>query len=259
MEPSVERATITPASPAWGDNRSRYHFAGKHVEGKVVLDVACGSGYGSVILQEHGAAFVVGCDASEIALKQARDVTHEGIALTRASGTGLPLKNDTVDVVVSLETIEHIGNDTAFVRELARVLSTNGVAVLSTPNARYTKPVDGVPANPFHVREYTSEELESTLSRSFGSVELLGQRPSERFNPCPFWELPENLPTDAIGRMRVRWWKLQDRLFSDRTKDRLSRLLRRRSFYPGEFDFSFTSDGTNAGHVLVAMCRGPQT
>ena len=254
-EQTVERATVTPASPAWGDNRSRYHFCGGYVAGKRVLDIACGTGYGSQILLEHGAGLAVGSDASPAAVSEAAVERHDHLCLIQASGTSLPFADDSFDVVVSLETIEHIADDAGFARELARVVNANGIVIFSTPNALYTRPVNGVPANPFHVREYTPDQLRELLEPIFTSVELLGQRPATHLPPCPYWEFPENLPSTLSGRIRVRWWKLQDRFLSDPVKERLSRLISRRSFYPGEHDFSFTPDGLTKGHVLVARCR----
>jgi SAM-dependent methyltransferase len=47
---------------------------------------------------------------------------------------GIPLHDETMDVVVSTEVIEHLENPWFFVRELYRVLRPGGVAVVSTPN-----------------------------------------------------------------------------------------------------------------------------
>jgi hypothetical protein len=134
------------------------------------------------------------------------------------------------------------------------MLAPGACLVLSTPNALYTRPVNGKPRNPFHVQEFTPDELRELLSRHFSQVELFGQRTDERFRACPFWNLPATLPTDLRGRLEVLSYKLQGRLPRS-TRERISRLLYRRSFYPGENDFVFTAPDTDRGHVLVAVAR----
>lgn len=48
--------------------------------------------------------------------------------------TAIPLRDGCGDVVVSIETIEHLENPRAFVRELARILRPGGTLVVTTPN-----------------------------------------------------------------------------------------------------------------------------
>ncbi len=249
-----ERINVSPGSPWWAEHRSRYHLAAGFCRGKRVLDVACGSGYGAAVLLEAGAAGVMGVDMSLEALAQARAAAGEGWGVCRADATNLPLADGAVPVVTSFETIEHLQEPERFVAELRRVLDPDGVLLLSTPNALYTKPVDGRPANPFHVMEFTPAELGGVLAQHFGAVELLGQTPHPRYGVCPYWQLPEHLPTDPLGRLRVISWKVQNRL-PPAVKERVAQWLHGRSFFPGEHDFVFTEGATETGHVLLAVCR----
>src|SRR5207302_1833392 len=95
-------------------------------------------------------------------------------------GTRLPLRHDSIEVIVSFETLEHVPQFDEFVTELRRVLKADGVLLLSTPNALHTRPLDGKPRNPFHVREFTPNELLALLRGSFRRVQLLGQRTHPR-------------------------------------------------------------------------------
>jgi hypothetical protein len=142
----------------------------------------------------------------------------------------------------------------AFVEELRRVLTTDGVLLLSTPNALFTRPVDGKPSNPFHIRELTPVELGDLLGTCFSRVTLLGQRTSAAYGICPYWELPERLPQAPRARVGVDAWKALARL-PDTVSDGVSRLMFGRSFYPGENDFEFTPAAVDVGHVLLACCR----
>ncbi|MDQ3816838.1 MAG: methyltransferase domain-containing protein [Acidobacteriota bacterium] len=251
---AVERVSLIPGSPWWGEHRSRYHFAGRFVAGQKVLDIACGTGFGGPILLNAKAASVLGIDISREGLEEARRELSDRYYLCQADGTRLPLRDNSIEVITSFETLEH----TPFYRELLgefrRVLMPEGVLILSTPNALYTKPVDGKPLNPFHVREFTPLELREMLSSCFSRVELLGQRTHPRYRICPHWELPENLPRDLASRLKVVAWKVQCRM-PEPLREGISRLLWGRSFYPGEHDFIFAPEEVERGHVLVAVCR----
>ncbi|MDQ4071218.1 MAG: class I SAM-dependent methyltransferase [Actinomycetota bacterium] len=249
-----ERINVSPDSPWWAEHRSRYHFAVDFCRGKPVLDVACGTGYGAAVLLDAGAAGVMGVDMSLEALAQACAMGRERWGVCQADATVLPLADGAVPVVTSFETIEHLQEPERFVGELRRVLAPDGVLLLSTPNALYTKPVNGKPANPFHVKEFTPAELSSLLAQHFGAVELLGQTPDPRYEVCPYWQLPEHLPTDPLGRLRVISWKVQSRLPAP-VRERVSQIVHGRSFFPGEHGFAFTESATETGHVLLAVCR----
>lgn len=251
--PPAERVRLDPRSPWWGEHRSRYHFAAKFVRGKSVLDIACGTGFGSRILHDAGATFVVGADVSIEALEPSVS-TLDDVSFCIADGTKLPFIDDSFDVVTSFETIEHVEDDAGFIAELARVLRTPGRLVLSTPNARHSRPVAGRPANPFHVREYLPDELEARLRGSFRATTLLGQRARDAYRINPYWQRRDSLPQDLRGRAQFLSWRLQNKLPFG-FKDRVSRLLHNRAFYPGEFDFVFVADAVDSGHVLVVVCE----
>ena len=86
----------------------RYAFASRFVAGKRVLDIACGEGYGAAALQKAGASHVIGVDVSGDACVHA--LKRYGLDARPGSGEQIPLADDSVDVVVSFETIEHVRN-----------------------------------------------------------------------------------------------------------------------------------------------------
>lgn len=77
----------------------------------------------------------------------------------------------TFDGVVSVEVIEHIPDDEAFVEQIARVLKPGGWFYATTPNGDYVKN-EGRYYNPAHIRHYTREGLTSLLSRHFTDVKV---------------------------------------------------------------------------------------
>ena len=88
----------------------------------------------------------------------------------------LPLPNDLVDVVVSFETLEHLGDHARFLAEVHRVLRPQGLFIVSTPDrAVYSAP--GSDPNPYHVLELTQPEFLALLESRFDHVEIIAQRP----------------------------------------------------------------------------------
>lgn len=156
------------ASLMAAEHVARYRFAAQLVRGRTVLDAACGSGYGSAILASAGAKSVTGIDIALDALPSSR----HGVTFTTADLRDLPFAEASFDCVVCFEAIEHVAEPEQVIDELARVLSGDGVLVLSTPN-RMVNP----PGNPYHIFEYTPDELRAALARRFSHVATLTQHP----------------------------------------------------------------------------------
>ena len=151
----------------------RYDFARRWCEGADVLDAACGVGYGSAHLAEV-ARRVVGLDRSAEAIAEAKRVyAGENVEFVEGDVLALPFAAQSFDVVCAFETIEHLDDQRAFVREAARVLRRDGAFLASTPRVART---DAAPANPFHRSELSVEDFEALLEECFDTVELFGQR-----------------------------------------------------------------------------------
>ena len=173
-----ERFVPGTAGEIWVEHWHRYHFASRWSAGRRVLDVACGEGYGSALLARH-AASVVGVDISEEAVGHARRV-YAGVAnLEFRVGpcTALPVPDHSVDLAVSFETLEHIREQEQFLDELSRVLSPEGVLLLSSPNKLEYSDKRNF-SNEFHVRELYREELARLISARFPTSMWFAQRPS---------------------------------------------------------------------------------
>ena len=159
------------------EHMQRYHSVANLVKGKVVLDAACGEGYGSAILAES-AATVTGIDISAEAVHHAsdkyKDITN--LSYVEASIAELPFADHSFDVIISFETIEHVTEDlqNAFLAEIQRVLRPDGILVMSSPDKRtYSELPDY--HNEFHVREFYADEFECFLQRAFKHVALFRQ------------------------------------------------------------------------------------
>ncbi|RGY96546.1 class I SAM-dependent methyltransferase [Clostridium sp. AM58-1XD] len=134
---------------------NRYFTAKSFVKGKRVLDVACGEGYGSKLLKEWGALKVTGVDISKEAIEIAKEnFSGDGIDYIQHSAEELPFENDSFDVVISFETIEHVDSPDKYLSEISRVLKFGGIAMVSCPNDPYYQKA-GEPQNPFHKRIFS--------------------------------------------------------------------------------------------------------
>ena len=132
----------------------------------VVLDAGCGEGYGTQALAARWPTLALDYD-EWTAQHLAR--AHPTLPAVRGNLTALPLRDDAADVVVSLQTVEHVWDQPRFVAECARVLRPGGVLVLSTPN-RLTFP----PGNIYHHRELDADELIALMGVHVDGVAVHG-------------------------------------------------------------------------------------
>jgi glycosyltransferase involved in cell wall biosynthesis/SAM-dependent methyltransferase len=159
------------------EHQHRYHLAAGLAKGRDVLDVASGEGYGAALLASVASSVIgvdVDADAVEFATeKYASRATN--LRFATGSCSALPLADASVDLVVSFETIEHHDQHEAMLAEIKRVLRSNGVLVISSPDRHEYSEVPGY-RNPYHVKELYREEFEALLGRHFRSHQLYGQR-----------------------------------------------------------------------------------
>lgn len=176
----------------------RYAFARRFAKGRRVLDAACGEGYGSALLADT-AATVLGVDLDAATVAQAREryAARANLSFEAASVTALPLAEASVDLVVSFETIEHIGTDDQLrmLAEFRRVLTPDGLLVLSSPNRVEYSERTGY-RNPFHVHELDRDELASLLRKDFPNQRWYRQR---RYLGSALWAEEQGSECEALS------------------------------------------------------------
>lgn len=151
----------------------RYMFAEPWCRDRDVLDLACGTGYGTAHLAA-AANRVVGADVDEDSVAYARRrYAAPNAEYVVADASSLPFADGSFDTVCSFETIEHLPDRESYLAEVVRVLRPAGTFIVSTPHAPRTT---NRPDNPFHHVELDRGDFEALLGRYFDSVELYGQR-----------------------------------------------------------------------------------
>ncbi len=157
------------------EHRHRYYMARQLAAGKRVLDIACGEGYGTDILAAT-AACVVGVDIDAQTVEHARKrYVRENLSFAVGACEQIPLPDRSVDLVVSFETLEHTDQHEQMLSEITRVLTLDGVLLVSTPNRAIYRAAGGLP-NPFHMKELELTEFTELLGRYFANTQPFGQR-----------------------------------------------------------------------------------
>ena len=141
-----------------------YHAAAQRIGGDV-LEIGTGAGYGIEVVAPHARSFIT-VDKFAPAAELAR---HPHVEFHQAVVPPLAFAANSFDFVISFQVIEHVKQDIELVREVKRVLKPGGKFIVTTPNAPMS-----LTRNPWHVREYTAEQLRRLLAARFSEIETLG-------------------------------------------------------------------------------------
>lgn len=141
------------------------------INNKIILDNACGTGYGTYYLSQY-CRKAIGIDISLEAISYATRKFND-VNFFEMDSTKLDFADNYFDAVISQDTIEHIPNDHAFVSEIHRVLKECGKAVIFTPHSKIH---NDSPENEYHVREYSKETFDNLLRRYFSKISYYGRR-----------------------------------------------------------------------------------
>ena len=168
----IPRLEVTAKRISAGDQLTfHYELALNFLSDQMhVLDIACGTGYGTRIIAPHVRS-VVGADIDPDTVEKATSLSasHTNIEFMIGDVTSLDQPSNRFDAVTSMETIEHV-DDIAYMTELHRVLIPGGILILSTPQNSY----GAIPINAEHQREYSLDEITRLCSRYFTIEKVVG-------------------------------------------------------------------------------------
>ena len=178
----------------------RYLYATKLVENKVVLDIACGEGYGSYLLSQY-AEKVIGVDVDQIAINNAEDnYNNDNLEFKQGSASDIPIDGEAIfDIIVSFETIEHIPEEAqkCFLEGVKRLLKPGGFFIVSTPDKLTYSDIPNY-KNEFHVKEFYVDEFKEFLGSYFKNYIFMGQR---CYQGSYVWDLDNPIETTSEYRL----------------------------------------------------------
>jgi ubiquinone/menaquinone biosynthesis C-methylase UbiE len=152
----------------------RYAIAMPLVKGKTVLDIASGEGYGSHLMSEE-AIHVYGVDIDRDTIERAKNkYIRDNLKFLNGSTSEIPLDTNSVDVVISFETIEHHDEHEQMMLEIKRVLKPEGTLIISSPDKHFYSDKRDY-NNPFHVKELYKSEFTDLISKHFTQFGLYSQ------------------------------------------------------------------------------------
>ena len=144
-----------------------YKEAAKIISG-TVLEIGSGEGFGITELAPHTEHYIA-VDKYNTSISE---MLQDNNKITFIQTEVPPLKeieDNSIDFVVTFQVIEHIKDDERFLQEIHRVLKPGGKAIITTPNILMS-----LTRSPWHVREYTPEQMKEILESVFDNYELKG-------------------------------------------------------------------------------------
>lgn len=168
---TAERVSNHDASDNYVFQRSilTYYKAAELVSGDV-LEIGTGMGYGVEVVAPAADKYVTIDKSCAYNIELPANAEFRQMTVPP-----LDFADESFDYVISFQVIEHIKNDKEFVAEVSRVLRKGGKFIVSTPNAPMS-----LTRNPWHVREYTAEELKKLLSKEFSQIDMMGVGGNEK-------------------------------------------------------------------------------
>jgi SAM-dependent methyltransferase len=132
---------------AWTGNeygvQRRFSVLGKSggFNEKIVFDIGCGAG-GYSTAAAKSAKCVISIDIDKKSVQNAkknlqRVQKHSNLHYVIANAETLPIRSESGDVVLLIEVIEHVDNETETLAEIHRVLKTESILLITAPNRFY--------------------------------------------------------------------------------------------------------------------------
>lgn len=189
-----------------------YSFAEPYCDGERVIDLGCGSGYGTARVAKFARA-AVGVDISAEAVAFAKQrYKSSNLSFKRIDPDArLPFDDGEFDVALSFQVIEHVTDDERYIQEAFRILRPGGVFILITPDRRNRLFPGQKPWNRWHLREYSMQTLAKLVGRQFhienslrmGAPWSIARVEFRRYRLVKWLTLPVTLPFMPEGFRRL--------------------------------------------------------
>lgn len=150
-----------------------YELAAKYIKKTDnVLEIGCGTGYGTDILSKTGAS-IYAIDVDQETIKScSQQYQRDNIKFNIYDGENINLSEQSFDVIVSFQVIEHVSQEQRFLKNIYRLLKPEGIFFLTTPNKDYRLVVGQKPWNPHHLREYDEATLSNLIKQVYPNTKI---------------------------------------------------------------------------------------
>jgi methionine biosynthesis protein MetW len=169
-----------------------YSFFPSNMSGAKILDVGCGPCVIAGIVKQKFDAEVYGVDCDSTFVDQAKAKGIKVYACDLENGS-FPFADGSFDCVLFIEVLEHLAKPENCLKEISRVLKSNGILILSTPNLTSLQnrisifsgkdPLNGNPiVRPYdrHIRLYALNSATQLLSTWFKITRIGYMNPHAR-------------------------------------------------------------------------------
>jgi SAM-dependent methyltransferase len=153
----------------WADHIHRYKWASQFAKG-VVLDFACGVGYGSTYIFENPIVEkYIGADLNFEAIQIAcKDYRFAATNFLTAHSERLPFQKHSFDTIICFETLEHLDNPEWLLEQFANLLREDGVIIGSVPTKQQEELISKIYGeNTFHKTKFDFVRLNRLLGKYF--------------------------------------------------------------------------------------------
>lgn len=237
---------------------ARYEFALRFLKPDFkVLDLGCGTGYGTALLSQHSSAVTgVDRDSETIAYAARRYRHHRNLIFKKFDVFSLPHHFGTFDVITCFELIEHLSDLSRFLKTVQKFLSPKGILILSTPNKSVVSP-DGLSNSQYHVNEFTLPQLKKLLLPGFSQIKFFGQqKSSQALDYFESFLASQKVRQNLVDKDKLNLRKLLPRTTKEKIWKQFGGFFGRRAQEQlTTADFPFSQTDVPKSYYLLAVCQ----
>ncbi|WP_108867487.1 class I SAM-dependent methyltransferase [Aquimarina aquimarini] len=163
----VTSSKISSDNPLYQRTRKAYELTLDSIQGNV-LEIGCGEGYGATMYHKRAKQLTL-IDKSKYSTSLIKKKFPDATVIQKKVPLLSHISDNSFDVILLFQIIEHIKNDKLLIEEIKRVLKPGGTAFLTTPNA--TK---SIARNPWHYKEYTYDQINNLIKNVFNTYTIMG-------------------------------------------------------------------------------------
>ncbi|GGX12582.1 class I SAM-dependent methyltransferase [Aquimarina muelleri] len=169
----ITSSKIYSDNPLYQRTRKAYELVLDKIQGNV-LEIGCGEGYGVAMYHKKAKQLTL-IDKSKYSTYYIKKKFPNTTVFHKKAPPLSFISDNSFDIIILFQIIEHIKNDKLFIEEIKRVLKPGGTAFLTTPNA-----IKSIARNPWHYKEYTYNQINNLIKDVFNTYTIMGIEGNEK-------------------------------------------------------------------------------